>query len=353
MKWTEIIVKNSILKQENFLVLVFIRLPFTILINYCMFGKAYFTDSSVCLPVSVVSSLLMVWAWRLHICYDQKVRSRYTDLKLYIVTSLHALISFLTISVIYFLFDYFHVGGYHFESSGYYKGLVAGFCNNLAAIGFHEGAYMFNNWKKTWFEAEELKKNNLKSQLSGLKNQVNPHFLFNSINTLSSLIEEDTEQAERFLNELSKVYRYLLYVEKDHLYSLGRELSFTKSWFYILKTRYGQSIELELAIREEDTGKYLPKLTLQVRIEGAMARNRLSKTEPLKIIILSREEGVLAIGNRLNPKTGFEEKGCDQEMQNLLTKFRLIGLTGVSLTHEDNWRWMEIPLISDHKDPDS
>jgi len=343
-------VKHRPLRKKDFLVLLFIRPPFTILINYFIFGMAYFTDAGVCIPVSAVSVVTTVLTWRIHIYFDHITRSRYSEFgnvvkRLYLVAGVHLVVAVTSLTFIYIFYDYVHFAGYSFAWPGYFKGLMAGFCTNLAAIGFHEGVYMLDNWKKTWLEAEELKKNNLRSQLAGLKNQVNPHFLFNSINTLSSLIEENTEEADRFLNELSKVYRYLLQVEREHLTTLKKEQAFIRSWFYILKTRYGEGITLEMDIKEEDENKYIPTLTIQVVMENAMEMNRLSKKQPLQIIIRTQKGNALTIVNKIIAKTNPKPENHNPELDHLMNKFRLMGINGLKIEQREDWRWVTIPLI--------
>ena len=88
----------------------------------------------------------------------------------------------------------------------------------------------------------------MQSQLEGLKDQVNPHFLFNSLNSLSSLISEDPEKAEKFLDEMSKVYRYLLRTNEEGLTTLESEMQFIQSYFHMLKTRYGDGLDMETQI---------------------------------------------------------------------------------------------------------
>ena len=106
-----------------------------------------------------------------------------------------------------------------------------------------EGISRYNNWRENLKETEQLKKTFTQSQLLGLKSQVNPHFLFNSLNTLSSLIAEDEGQAETFLNEMSKVYRYMLRGDDEQLVPLQTELKFIASYTHLLDKRFVQSLQ--------------------------------------------------------------------------------------------------------------
>jgi LytS/YehU family sensor histidine kinase len=121
----------------------------------------------------------------------------------------------------------------------------------------HEGVSRFERWSANLEETEALKKTVKQSRLLGLKSQVNPHFLFNCLNSLSSLINESTNEAENFLNEMSKVYRYMLRNDEDLLVQLDKELHFL-SHIMPLKARYGEGIEMHININEEDKNYLLP-----------------------------------------------------------------------------------------------
>jgi len=107
-----------------------------------------------------------------------------------------------------------------------------------------EGVNSYNEWKRNNTETEKLNVSYNQSRLNALKSQVNPHFLFNCLNTLSSLIQEDEEKAEMFLNEMSKVYRYMLRNDEETLVPLEVELGFIKSYHHLLKARYGDGLQL-------------------------------------------------------------------------------------------------------------
>ena len=149
----------------------------------------------------------------------------------------------------------------------------------------------------------------------GLKSQVNPHFLFNSLNSLSGLIQEDTEKAEKFLDEMSKVYRYMLRNDEDPLVKLSTEIQFISSYFSLLKARYCDAVELNVNVSEADKEKMLPPLSLQVIVENALYQNKTSKRSPLSISIESGKENTMLIKNNVQRKiiteTGDQETGLD------------------------------------------
>lgn len=149
--------------------------------------------------------------------------------------------------------------------------------------------------KKT--ELLQLQKENLQSQFEMLKNQVNPHFLFNSLNVLTSLISVDPETAEKFTGQLSKVYRYVLEHRSDDLVQLSTELEFLKSYTFLLGIRFGDKLEVNYNIDDAMPDSKLPPLSLQILIENAIKHNVFTNRSPLIIDIFADEENYLNVVN--------------------------------------------------------
>ncbi|MBO0953327.1 histidine kinase, partial [Fibrella sp. HMF5405] len=128
---------------------------------------------------------------------------------------------------------------------------------------------------------QRLEQEKIQVQLRALQAQVNPHFLFNSLNTLSFLIGSDPERAEVFLDELCKVYRYVLRANEQEMTDLQSELQFIRSYYHLLKTRYGDSLHLTIDVPPLYESYLLPTLTLQLLLENAVKHNVIAKTRPL------------------------------------------------------------------------
>lgn len=151
-------------------------------------------------------------------------------------------------------------------------------------------------------ELLQLQKENLQSQFEMLKNQVNPHFLFNSLNVLTSLISVDPETAEKFTGQLSKVYRYVLEHRSDDLVQLSTELEFLKSYTYLLGIRFGDKLLVNYRIDESRLDKKLPPLSLQILIENAIKHNTFTNRSPLIIDIFADEENYLNVVNNFQKR---------------------------------------------------
>ena len=156
--------------------------------------------------------------------------------------------------------------------------------------------------RKIEFENEVLKRENLNALHETLKQQVSPHFLFNSLNTLKSLTKRNPEQAIDFINELSSVYRYMLLHQDKRMVTLGEEIEFLKSYIYLLKIRFGDAFNTEINLSGEFLKCTMPPNTLQLLIENAVKHNALSVKKPLHISI-HVEDDYLKVQNNLQHKT--------------------------------------------------
>jgi LytS/YehU family sensor histidine kinase len=208
----------------------------------------------------------------------------------------------------------------------------------------YETTFFFSKWKQSVRETEELKKSNLQSQLDSLKNQVSPHFLFNSLNTLSSLIEEDQTQAVQFVNELSRVYRYLLQSNDKELTPLRDELSFLNAYFFLLKTRFGEAIQMEISINDEFMSYLIPPLTLQILVENAVKHNIVSQSKPLLIEVVYEGNEQMSVANNIQKKT-VHVASNGMGLANISAKFKLLNQPEIVINTDNNKFKITLPLL--------
>ncbi|MEQ8424793.1 MAG: histidine kinase, partial [Cyclobacteriaceae bacterium] len=147
-------------------------------------------------------------------------------------------------------------------------------------------------WRSSELEAERYQKESIRSQLESLKNHLDPHFLFNNLNVLSSLIDKDRELSKQFLNNFGEVYRSMLRTRSDDLITLHDELDFIDSYFFLIKVRFGEDISIELKVDEEVKNLKLPPLTLQMLVENAFKHNNITEKRPLQISILNNGRAI-------------------------------------------------------------
>ncbi|RIV22616.1 histidine kinase [Fibrisoma montanum] len=180
-------------------------------------------------------------------------------------------------------------------------------------------------------------------QMRALQSQINPHFLFNSLNTLSSLIDESPGQASDFVDELSSVYRYLLRSNETELTTLRIELRFLSSYFHLLQTRHGNTITLETNIDEAAKDWLLPPLTLQLLVENAVKHNVVLPERPL-CIRLRIDDRNLIVENTLQRKMlRVESNGVG--LSNITVKYRLMNQPAPLFEEIDGWFRVTVPLL--------
>lgn len=200
---------------------------------------------------------------------------------------------------------------------------------------------ILNYWKKSIEAQEMLKRENIIAQYETLKNQINPHFLFNSLNTISTLITKNPETAERFIKQLSEVYRYVLEYKDKDLVDIETELKFIDSYIYLHKIRFGDNLVINNRI---ETGGYkIAPLSIQILVENAVKHNIISDSKPLTVEIYS-EESYLIVANNLQKKKIIESKdkiGLD----NIKSRYGILSDKPVIIEESEEKFVVMIPLI--------
>jgi hypothetical protein len=172
----------------------------------------------------------------------------------------------------------------------------------LVGTGIYLALSFFHHWHNSQMEAERYKIAAAEAQLEALKSQLDPHFLFNSLNTLTELVEVNSSKSLDFLKSFGQVYRYVLQTREHESVTLQEELDFADSYLFLLKTRFGEALQVGKNIAESDLGKHLPPMTLQLLLENAVKHNVLTASKPLHVSLSSNEEW-LTVKNNLQPKS--------------------------------------------------
>lgn len=163
------------------------------------------------------------------------------------------------------------------------------------------GAIYLSNWKKNLVSLANLEREQAIAKYEVLSNQLNPHFLFNALTSLNSLIFENQQLASDFLQQLSKVYRYVLQHKENETVSIVTELDFIANYIFLLQTRFTNAIEFDIDLDADSKGKEIVPLTLQILIENAVKHNVVSIATPLKISITNNDSFII-IKNNINKK---------------------------------------------------
>ena len=323
--------------------------PVAVALNTVLFGLPYYSGLLQFLLPTIITTLVICLVYVICGMIATLLLHRFPKYSQTFKRIAIGLISYVgvmivAVTILFFGYDYTEIAGLQVKMQNYPWVIVVGAVCNLLATSLNEGAAFFEKWRKLVDEAEQLKRENLQSQLEGLKGQVNPHFLFNSLNSLSSLIGDDPDKAEKFLDEMSKVYRYLLRTNEDGLTTLEAEMQFIYSYFHLLKTRYGDGLEMETIIDERYNLYQLPPLTLQMLVENAVKHNMILKNSPLKILLMTTNSGRLVVSNNLQRKDRMVSSN-KVGLTNIVNKYRLMKQEEISVRDDGKEFAVVVPLI--------
>ena len=202
----------------------------------------------------------------------------------------------------------------------------------------------FTVWREEVIQGEKLKQEAIALQYQIMQNQVNPHFLFNSLNTLGSLIDVDLQKAKEFTRELSMFYRELLYFKDKDLIPLHDELSFLKKYIYLQKIRFGDNFDVQIFLKDMNEFEVIP-LSIQMLVENAVKHNIISKERPLNIIIGQSDEMEIFVENNLQLKenvSGSNRIG----LKNLTERYKFLTGKEMTITRGEHFFRVTIPLIN-------
>jgi hypothetical protein len=213
----------------------------------------------------------------------------------------------------------------------------------LLVVAIYESSYIINELRKSILEKEQLKQDTLQAQLNALRTQVNPHFLFNNLNTLSAVIPENPVQAVDFVQQLSKVYRHILEVKDEQSILLKEELEVLQAYAFLLKTRFGDNLDISIRVAAEQLQRRIVPLSLQILMENAIKHNIVSSAKPLHIDICT-EDGKLIVSNTLQKKNqAMESTGIG--LDNIRNRYRLLGDKLVEVNEGPGNFTVAIPLM--------
>ena len=214
----------------------------------------------------------------------------------------------------------------------------------ISAIGHARGfmAAWKNSTKKEVVEQKLIAKS-ANAQFESLKNQLDPHFLFNSLNVLDSLIEENPVQAQRFTNSMSKIYRYVLEQKDKELVSVEEEIDFAKTYCELLKTRFEDAVTFDFNISEEDKKGFVVPLSLQLLLENSIKHNFATSSKPLNIKIFT-EKGNLIIENNLQTRE-LPNKSTGVGLANIVSRYNLLTERNVFVEKSETFFRVKLPIL--------
>ncbi len=221
---------------------------------------------------------------------------------------------------------------------------IGGLTVTFLVLGVYEAAWFYFQLQKSVIEKERLTKENMHSQLEGLKNQVNPHFFFNSLNTLAYLIPENPVKAENFVQKLSKAYRYILEIREQELMPLEDELKFLESYTCLLKERFGDNLNIRINVPETFLQYKIAPLSLQMLFENAIKHNIVSSKYPLTIEVTAEKGNKLIIKNNLQQKNQIMNS-TKVGLENIRRRYRLVAQKEVEIIASNDTFMVILPLL--------
>lgn len=221
--------------------------------------------------------------------------------------------------------------------------LVFGFRINLFLNCINAIVYFMNRLKQTELQTEEFKKISIEAQFEALRNQINPHFLFNCFNVLSTLVYRDADTSAKFIGQLSNVYRYLLYNQEKKIVPLSDEVNFIQAYLYLLKIRFEENIIVDIDIDVANKNFYVAPAVLQMLIENAIKHNVISKKKPLHVKLHTNNFEII-VTNNVQEKE-IKEPSTLVGLKNIQRRYKFLTDKEVTIERTDSIFTVKVPLL--------
>jgi len=291
-----------------------------------------------------VLAVVILGVWELNRLAEKLVMERVSSVHPLIILFLASMVNVVIVSTVSLFILYFLLGKPLELNFTHWKLLTAfGLRVNLFLNCINAIVFFMNRLKKTQLEAEQLKKQNIEAQFEALRNQINPHFLFNCFNVLSTLVHKDAEASSKFIAQLSNVYRYLLYNQEKKIVTLQEELAFLDSYTYLLRTRFNDNLIIESKISDGLNQVMVAPASLQMLIENAIKHNVASKKSPLNIV-LQTEGDYIKVSNTLQIKE-IEEESTKIGLNNIISRYKLLSDKPVKIEKTDALFIVKLPIL--------
>jgi len=229
------------------------------------------------------------------------------------------------------------------EFKDYLQNVIFSNTITIIVVALVEGNYFFRNWRETLIASEKLKKEHAESQLANLRSQLDPHFMFNSLNVLIGLIRQNPKKAESFVEDFSRVYRHMLEVNNRMVVPLQEEINFTKQYLRLQQTRFEEGLKVNWKIAGAESEFYLPPLSLQEVISNAIKHNVIDAEHPLKLEIELEGEDI-KVRNNLNLRLGKAES-TGLGLANIRDRYELLKSRAPSFIANEEFFQASLPLL--------
>ena len=232
---------------------------------------------------------------------------------------------------------------FNFSFGGYLGIVLQALIITFVISLFLHGRGFLIGWRQTAVDAERMKQESVKAQYESLRNQVNPHFLFNSLNALSNLVHQNPEKAVTFIKELSDVYRYVLDTRDREVVPIAEEMKFVESYLYLQKIRFGDKLKVELSTYGTE-GNVAP-LAIQMLLENAIKHNEISDDRPLTVRI-NIAQGYVIVENTQQAKKVLKEDSPGVGLDNIKRRYELLAERPITVEETGGVFRVSVPLVN-------
>jgi hypothetical protein len=213
-------------------------------------------------------------------------------------------------------------------------------------LTLYETLYFFQQWRLNVQRAEQLARAGTQAQLDALRGQLDPHFLFNNLNTLAALIEPENAPAQHFVEQLADVYRYVLLSQGQPTVPLAEELAFVETYLALHKARFRDNLRLEIAIAPVALARRVAPLSVQLLVENALKHNAATREQPLLLRLEAADGELLTVENTLRPRTAGLAPGTGTGLANVRQRYALLGASrAVEIYSDADTFTVRLPLL--------
>ena len=324
--------------------ILFLSIASMFLFNTSVFSLT-FIDTIITLGLSVFFSITY---WIINRAFLIFLRKKYPYLKDSVQRILFLILAIVTtVVVVDFvgikLFSYAG-SNFNYNFQGRAKILVIIIFISIMTMAIYEAIYFYVQLKKSIREEEQAKQAIIQAQLDVLRNQAQPHFFFNTLNTLRDIIDQNSkEDAKEFVDKLSDMYRFLLEAGNANLISLRDELKFSKAYIHIQTERFGDNLKLNWNIPEASLDAMIVPMSLQLLLENAIKHNVISKAKPLEINIIIKDDYIV-VHNRIQVKST-QLPSTKVGLKNIEKRYALITEKSIEIIDNGNEFSVSLPLL--------
>ncbi len=251
----------------------------------------------------------------------------------------------ITVAIVFFISMVLHKYSFNKTIIPLKLNLIYAWLANLLFHLLNAIMFYFTEYKTKWMEAEELKRATAQAELQLVKSQINPHFLFNNLNVLSALVMKNNDEANRFIEEFSKVYRYILTNHDKELVSIKNELDFIEPYIFLLQKRFSDGLSISVNVPTLYENFYIIPASLQMLIENAIKHNIVSKSKPLHIDVHINGNNTIVVSNNLQLRESVESS-TKIGLANIIKRYQLVSGKNVYVKENEHQFTVTLPLLS-------